>query len=425
MGYYSETPAHLKRGNMKRQKLHLILPLILTIFALFSHGCAKEQEETTDNSVVFDGNTYWECNVMEVNPDTLRILYLFNLTQSGNTLNGKIIVRDSATMQEGIITGVIDQGSIFLRADFDQADLSFSFWGVPEYNSNQVILTGTVQTILPMGGGDQVHPIDIVPDQDDQFTDILPDNPYVFRRVNISDHPNDSSVIFIHGMTGDLTHWDEMVSMLTPEFKKRHDVYLFQYNWKDSIAINGRILYDSIMKAGLTNPIIVAHSMGGLVARTYVAKGGELAMLVALGTPHLGTPLAKLANLFVFSGFPGPRDMATESPFINSLLANQQDAMHRNKYMVFGGQMKGSFQWVNKRIKWVWAESYYNLVDKIGFDAFVLFHNPPNDGLVPLSSALFEGYSIQGRYPVLEWVDHRNLRTPTIATDVLNFINNM
>ncbi|MES3022157.1 MAG: alpha/beta fold hydrolase [Pseudomonadota bacterium] len=50
-------------------------------------------------------------------------------------------------------------------------------------------------------------------------------------------------------------------------------------------------------RAGATQVVIVAHSMGGLVARAYLAAhgAGRIARIITLGTPHQGTRLARFA----------------------------------------------------------------------------------------------------------------------------------
>lgn len=398
----------------------------MLIIGLCFYSCKKEKAITdTTSDPLFQGTTYWECASIEVTPDTLVYYYFFSLSQEGSLLMGEATVRDSSELIQGVIYGEVTDDSVFINADFATDALDFRFRGVTDNSSGKTELSGTLQTSeSSVNGNDQVL-LFICQVNEGLVQGIIPDNPYVFKKVHSSNHPNDSSVIFIHGMTGDLTHWDEVISQLSPAFKDKHDVYVYQYNWKDSIMINGRILYDSVTLVGLTNPIIVAHSMGGLVARAYIAKGGDIAQLVSLGTPHLGTPLAKLANLFIFSGFPGPRDMAPEGSFIQNLINNPDDIGSRSRYVVFGGQMKGGFHWVNGRLKWVWAENYYNLTDKLGYNAFSLYGKPSNDGLVPVTSALFQGYSVLDRKPVLEWVDHHNLRTPGISTDIMNYINNL
>ncbi len=408
---------------MKRILSSAISLLSVTALVLLSASCKKKNIDQPNQ--LLTGTTFWECNMIVLNPDTTRYFYLFTLSQDADRLSGEVSVLDTAGLINGTISGTVRQDSLFFSTDLPGGEFNFSFRGAQEDLSGQSHLSGTLASGLLAGNGNEDLPVWITPSDDFRLSDVFPTNPYLFRKVNSSEHPGDSAVIFIHGMTGDLTHWDGVVGQLTDDFKKRHDVYLFQYNWKDSIGINGRILLDSVIAAGLTHPILVAHSMGGLVARSYVAQGGEVARLVALGTPHLGSPLAKLTGVIAFLDFPGPRDMKPEGPFIQNLLSNPSDVTNRNRYVVFGGQMKGSFKIVNKRIKWVWAETYYDVVDKIGYNAFVLFLSPPNDGLVPVSSGLFDGYTILERKPILEWVDHKNLRTPSISIQVMDYINSL
>ena len=123
------------------------------------------------------------------------------------------------------------------------------------------------------------------------FGDPAPLNPYLFNTVFTTPDPTGPPVIFVHGMGGSIAEWEGILSNLTAEFKSRHNVYTYQYNWQDSLMINGRVLRDSVAAHGLADPILIAHSMGGLVSRAYVANGGQITKLVTLGTPHLGTAL--------------------------------------------------------------------------------------------------------------------------------------
>jgi pimeloyl-ACP methyl ester carboxylesterase len=403
----------------------LVLIAILFSFVLFS-ACKKEKDNASPViEVTFDGITYWECVSVEVIPDTIVHYYTFSLEQNGSLLSGNVMVRDSSELINGTISGKVISDSIYIDADFASDEYDFKFRGIVDVSSGTAELSGSFQTSDASINGNDQFLLMITQVTENFAPQFLPNNPYVFRKVHSSNHPNDYPVIFIHGMTGDLTHWDEVISNLSPAFLDKHDVYVYQYNWKDSIMINGKILYDSVMAAGMTNPIIVAHSMGGLVSRAYISRGGPIYRLVALGTPHLGTDLARLTNLFIFSGFPGPRDMAPASSFIQKLTNNSNDINSRGKYVVFSGQMKGGFKIVSGRLKWVWAESYYNLTDKLGYNAFSLYGKPSNDGLVPNTSALFQGYTVLERKPVLEWVDHRNLRTPGISTEIMSYINSL
>lgn len=71
-----------------------------------------------------------------------------------------------------------------------------------------------------------------------------------------------------------------------------YQVFRFAYDWRLSNTQLADQLRDLIARTGSSKVDIVAHSMGGIVASTYVARhGGErVRRLVTLGTPFLGTP---------------------------------------------------------------------------------------------------------------------------------------
>jgi triacylglycerol lipase len=77
-------------------------------------------------------------------------------------------------------------------------------------------------------------------------------------------------------------------------------------------------------------PVIVAHSMGGLVARAWLRSRathkrsdgtGEAARLITIGTPHRGTWLARLART------PNGRQMAMDSPWMAALAAKEPPSL--------------------------------------------------------------------------------------------------
>jgi len=63
------------------------------------------------------------------------------------------------------------------------------------------------------------------------------------------------------------------------------------YDWRLPVAQLGSALAERVRAAGRTRVAIVAHSMGGLVARAALALAGtgSVERLVLLGTPHLGS----------------------------------------------------------------------------------------------------------------------------------------
>ncbi len=70
--------------------------------------------------------------------------------------------------------------------------------------------------------------------------------------------------------------------------------YIFRYATYERVMIASDALAIEVEKNGLVRPVLVGHSMGGLVGRGVMALRGPDALrgLITLGTPHEGTPLA-------------------------------------------------------------------------------------------------------------------------------------
>ena len=79
-------------------------------------------------------------------------------------------------------------------------------------------------------------------------------------------------------------------------------------------------------------PLLVAHSMGGLVARAWLAGpgAGRVAGVVSIGTPHHGTWLAR------FAGSTNARQMRQHSAWLLALAA-REPAGHAARYTCFYG----------------------------------------------------------------------------------------
>lgn len=73
------------------------------------------------------------------------------------------------------------------------------------------------------------------------------------------------------------------------------DVRLFDYDWRQDVVQLGMTLADAIAADPAPRISIVAHSLGGLVARVAMAQlaargaGARIHRLITLGTPHLGS----------------------------------------------------------------------------------------------------------------------------------------
>lgn len=72
-----------------------------------------------------------------------------------------------------------------------------------------------------------------------------------------------------------------------------------------SVEARARALADAVCQLTATRVHLIAHSMGGIDARYAIAQLGladRVASLVTIGTPHRGTPLARLGNLLPIVG---------------------------------------------------------------------------------------------------------------------------
>lgn len=420
---------------MQRKTVFLKLSIIVfTASIMLFIACQKKSESPGTNQNI-SGN--YEL-ILKSNTKTLSDLYhIISLKHNGTTITGTVAFHNSSV--PGIISGTVNEGALSFTVDNGTDGTVFSFTGsfnpltIPSMIVGSATFAGqTIQCILQATQGINV----------DSICNSLVTNPYIFTKVNSATIPGGAPVIFVHGMGANLKCWIgtsglgptyDLVNELSSTFKANHDIWLFQYNWKDSIIINGRALRDSVTRYGLSSPILIGHSMGGLVSRAYIVSGGPVSKLVTLGTPHLGTQLVELINIPIFCmfNFPGPRNMAPqpEGKFIKMIHESPIDIANRSKYYAISGQMSGGYVTIGGVPCWRWAiypDDWYSSIDKLGYFLFKgLIPFPDNDGLVPVNSALFTGNGVTNPLPVQQWVDHFNLICPTHAPNILNYINTL
>lgn len=82
------------------------------------------------------------------------------------------------------------------------------------------------------------------------------------------------------------------------EVASRYKTYLFRYATFEQVVVAADALYSIAQTQGLTRPVVIGHSMGGLVGRALLARKGFDALrgLITLSTPHGGSPLADLVE---------------------------------------------------------------------------------------------------------------------------------
>lgn len=99
-------------------------------------------------------------------------------------------------------------------------------------------------------------------------------------------------------LTGTLfdSYSDAINFFISQDYTLNQDLFVFPYDWRKDISGTKNFLDDAIQQiksqTGSSKVDIVAHSMGGLVARNYIAdvsKASNVRKLFTLGTPYLGS----------------------------------------------------------------------------------------------------------------------------------------
>jgi len=91
-------------------------------------------------------------------------------------------------------------------------------------------------------------------------------------------------------------------TLIANGYQEGVDLFRFPYDWRQSNKVTALYLENKIEDikqiCGCDKVDLVAHSMGGLVARQYIQSdryNQDVDRLIFLGTPHLGSPKAYLA----------------------------------------------------------------------------------------------------------------------------------
>ena len=153
----------------------------------------------------------------------------------------------------------------------------------------------------------------------------------------IHDPPRSRLVLFIHGLGGDeKTTWGKFPKLIAhdPELAKHYDVASFGYPTGIGRGPSASEIAD-LLKSEIdreyshySDIAIIAHSLGGLIARRYIANlleqgapdGVELKVrrLITFATPHLGAILAVISDKIPLVG-QQVKDLSIDSEFLLTL----------------------------------------------------------------------------------------------------------
>lgn len=143
--------------------------------------------------------------------------------------------------------------------------------------------------------------------------------------------PDKIPILFIHGVAGTPTGWAYLINTLD---RKRFQPWLFYYptgvRLKSMAYLLFWKLYNLQMKYKFDTLYITAHSMGGLVARSFIMDYGRalpcIKLFIALSTPWGGDRMAEYGVKQSPAVIPSWIDMQPEGEFLQSLYRNKMPA---------------------------------------------------------------------------------------------------
>lgn len=256
------------------------------------------------------------------------------------------------------------------------------------------------------------------------------------------DDTGDKALILVHGLQpfkddcGEFRDFDPVSSTFDPliaklrssaEIDDAYRFYVYRYPTNAPVLASSDSLWARMQERGIERPVILAHSMGGLVGRGLMNDHGNdaVAGLVTLGTPHAGSPVAEVAlgldavedviaaiecnssvpaRLICSSGvldgglFPdteGLRDLLPDSDLVTALTAAQADS---RKVFTLGGRLSS--------VDAVEVHGDGRFVVYWGGRVYMELRGQDTDGMVPVSSATPEWTALQ---TVLEDHDHTEM----------------
>ncbi len=427
--------------------------LLLAVLIFMGSGCGDSSDSSGDGS---SKNLvgYWEGILpdgdVDGQQDEFPYYYIFLdiPSSSGGVVSGRFYRQVGVTRSDAPLTGFIEDEEFQLSADLGSEVITFSgnFASiVHDYEGEHFVAdwtssggqSGTIVFVLVNS-----HIQSNTPDTVERVTG---SELASLTKDGGSGHP----VIFVHGLLSSPSAWDSMISKFKGEGHFNHyEVWRFGYDTRQPFETIGPEFYKLASDAGLLDkaPTIVAHSMGGIVSRSYIALGGKFTKLITLGTPHCGTPTGAGG---VFTG-PGTLEMSPCTPELQALFATETVFNDFPNFAVVSGKITGRWQWVtvNKCVTvCAWGYCYNSCVDvplflwqfdrdystalKAGWSFVMASGYGDNDGAVPTSSANFcIGASDAWPCVICPPINHKHLTNydhfmllePSQAPDVYNFV---
>ena len=277
-----------------------------------SYQVELDGEMTLRNTQVLRGGIMYSASLMERNPLPFVATAYAETFRSGaiTVRNGARLDAEAVTFRENVIAITADRqarvkvwrssfihttGRAFFGTRLDEAaDLRYDWWDRPE---GARVICGN---FCPPDAFDQEGDVEGWADTSDQaetgdFRDPVIVVPGILGSWRWTTRGNFLMDPMLH-------KYDNLLEMLEINgYVPDKTLFTLPYNWRESNADTARLLMDQIarVKAEQHWPRvdIVAHSMGGLVARDYIESmdyRDDVDQLITLGTPHAGSPVGYL-----------------------------------------------------------------------------------------------------------------------------------
>lgn len=156
--------------------------------------------------------------------------------------------------------------------------------------------------------------------------------------------PQKNIVLFVHGINDSPGTFQIIANNLE---KERYQVWFYYYPSGARLKTSGRELFDLMSAAkekfNISHVDIIAHSMGGLVARNFINRCTEscsyLSTFTSISTPWGGHNAAKLGLKYAPTTVPVWHDLVPESDFLTQIFSKPiPNAIPH--YLIFGIQQK-------------------------------------------------------------------------------------
>jgi pimeloyl-ACP methyl ester carboxylesterase len=162
-----------------------------------------------------------------------------------------------------------------------------------------------------------------------QYTLTTPPGVYFLEPYDPSRVP----VLFIHGIQGSPADFEQLLDSLD---RTRFQAWMYSYATGEELSIAEEILHEAMRELGQRYRFgqfaVVAHSMGGLVARGFILRqrvagsADNVPLFVSISTPWAGHSSAQMAVKYAPTVLDVWRDMAPGSEYLRTLFSSSLPA---------------------------------------------------------------------------------------------------